>query len=142
MVLCLPTPPPREEGTEEAGGRLIIFGEGEDNFSLAELVQNELFPHTEGVDGVPEPYPEQVLPLPLVPVASHFSGGDTPREGMATPVQILDDPANPLNWETTGNRPKGETDQEGFVVDSSPPQGSPVRRRRRSPCMRCNACRG
>ena len=93
-------------------------------------MQNELFPSTEGVDGVPEPYPEQVLPLPLVPVASHFSGGDTPREGMATPVQILDYPEDPLNWETTGNRPKGETDKDVLVVDSSPPQGSPVRRRR------------
>ena len=119
--------PPREEGTEEAGGRLVIFGEEREDFSLAELVQRELFSPPEGGDGVPEPYPEQVLPLPLVPVASHFSGGDTPREGIATPVQFLDDPAKPLNWEATGKRPKGETDKGFLVVDFlSPPQGSPA----------------
>ena len=68
-----------------------------------------------------------------MPVAPNISGWDTPRDEVATPVtQIFTDSAHPLNWEATGDRLRGETEGGFLVVVNSPPQGSPVRHRRKT----------
>ena len=98
-----------------------------DELSLLEIVQQEFQNVANGGLRGPEPNPGHVLPLPLVPVAPYISGRDTPRDEVATPKTPFSiDPTNPLNWEDTGNRPMGDTDEETVVVEFSPPQGSPV----------------